>query len=210
MKILTPSMRAPNTSGQWLIFAIGNPGEDFENSYHNAGILALPIIIETVAGKPMDALAWHLHKKLFAYAADGQFVFARSCLSMNESGRAASEAVKKFGVAPERLIVLHDDSDILQGLFKISFGRGSGGHHGAQSVIDRLKTKMFWRVRIGIRPAPAKSAAGTPVREPSRKKAGDFVLAKITPSARNKLKTAFKEASAELSKRIQYPVSNIQ
>ena len=177
--------RAPNT---WLILALGNPGEEFENSYHNAGMLALSSIIETLVGEKSDALDWKSHKKLFTYAMFGNFVFARSLTFMNESGIAAMEAVKKIGITPEHLVVIHDESDVPLGDFKVSFDRNSGGHKGAQSVIDQLKTKMFWRLRIGIRP----------IRETKRKKAGDFVLAKITSSAMKKLELVFREVSEKL------------
>jgi PTH1 family peptidyl-tRNA hydrolase len=176
---------APNT---WLILALGNPGEEYENSYHNAGMLALPAIVEAFTGETVDALDWKSHKKLFAYATFGDFIFTRSLTFMNESGRAAAEAVKKFSVAPERLVVIHDESDVPLGEFKLSFDRNSGGHKGAQSVIDQLNTKMFWRLRIGIRPT----------RETRRKKAGDFVLAPITPGARKKIESVFREASEKL------------
>ena len=109
---------------------------------------------------------------------------------MNESGRAAAETMKKFSVTPDHLVVLQDDSDITLGEFKLSFDRSSGGHKGAQSVIGHLKTQAFWRARFGVRPT----------REAKRKKAGDFVLAKLTPTAGKKLGAAFKKASEEMGK----------
>jgi PTH1 family peptidyl-tRNA hydrolase len=183
-----------------LILALGNPNKAFARTYHNAGVLALATFIESLTGEKPETLDWKSHKKLFAYAAVRNIVFMRSLTFMNESGIAAAEAVKKFCVAPERLVILHDDSDIPLGSFKISSGRSSGGHHGAQSIIDHLGTKAFLRVRIGIRPA----------REASRKKAGDFVLARITPSAGKKLELVFRKASEALAKSIQYPEIRIQ
>jgi PTH1 family peptidyl-tRNA hydrolase len=111
---------------------------------------------------------------------------------MNESGRAVAEAVKKFGVSPDHLVILQDDSDITLGEFKLSFDRSSGGHKGAQSVIDHLKTQVFWRVRFGVRP----------VRETKRKRAGDFVLSTLTPTARKKLEIVFEKAAEELVKEV--------
>ena len=55
-------------------------------------------------------------------------------------------------------LIIHDDSDIEIGKYKISFDRGSAGHNGVESIIKSLKTKDFWRLRIGIDPYPYKSA----------------------------------------------------
>jgi PTH1 family peptidyl-tRNA hydrolase len=187
-KLENDMAQIPKRSGPWLIFALGNPGEEYENSYHNAGILALPRIAQTLALGESKGLTWKNHKRLFAYAPDGEFIFAKSLVFMNESGAAAVEAAKKFVISPEHLVVVQDDSDITLGDFKISFDRSSGGHKGAQSVIDRLKTQAFWRVRIGVRP----------VREAKRKKAGDFVLAPISPNARKKMESVFRDAGAAL------------
>ena len=117
---------------------------------------------------------------------------------MNESGRAAADAVKKFGIAPNHLIILQDDSDIILGNFKLSFDRSSGGHKGAQSIIDHLKTQTFWRARLGIRPAPAKATANKSSQMAKRKKAGDFVLASMTPVAKRKIESAAEKATEEL------------
>ena len=52
---------------KWLIFALGNPGEEYGNTYHNAGVMALPVFIETLAGAKMEELDWKVYKKLFEY-----------------------------------------------------------------------------------------------------------------------------------------------
>ena len=69
---------------------------------------------------------------------------------MNRSGAFVEKTLNKHKIKPEELIVVHDDSDIELGKYKISFGRGSAGHNGVQSIINTLKTKDFWRLRIGI------------------------------------------------------------
>lgn len=181
-----------------VILALGNPGEDYESTYHNAGVIALPAVIKVWAGEEADALTWRTHKHLFEYASAGDFIFARSLTYMNESGIAAAEVLKKFDIPADRLTVLHDESDLMIGDYKISFDRNSGGHKGAQSTIDHLKTKTFWRVRIGIRPVSAKAAAGTTAQ---RKKAGDFVLSRISAAARKAILTAAERAAQELAQK---------
>ncbi|MCL4530917.1 MAG: aminoacyl-tRNA hydrolase, partial [Chloroflexi bacterium] len=109
-------------------------------------------------------------KKLFAAAAADRAIFVAPLTFMNESGIAAREALKQFGAKPEDLIVIHDDSDLPVGKYKISRNVRAAGHKGVQSIIDVIGTKDFTRIRIGIRP---------PV-EQRRAKAETFVLKKIT------------------------------
>lgn len=180
---------------QRLIIGLGNPGPEFENTYHNVGVLAL----EYLAKSPADGgkLEWKSHKKLFGYSnfklQTSNFVFIRPLTFMNESGLAAKEALKKFNAAPEDLIVIHDDSDLALGKFKIAGGQRSAGHKGVQSVIDHVGTQDFERVKIGIR------EQGTENREQSkRKKAEDFVLSQITPKDKKILEKVFEEIRTRL------------
>jgi PTH1 family peptidyl-tRNA hydrolase len=176
-----------------VILAIGNPGEEFKNSYHNAGLLALPPVTLALVGEKPETLDWKSYKRLFEYAGAGEFVFVKSLVFMNESGLAAVTAQKKFNVPPENFIILQDDSDLALGGYKISFDRSSGGHKGAQSIIDHLKTQAFTRVRFGIRPKT----------ERRRKKAGDFVLAKIKPADKKILEKVFEEAATALKSKVE-------
>lgn len=168
-----------------VIVGLGNPGQEYEHTYHNAGRLALLPLAR--AGE----VSWK-KEKLFEYAEHGTEVLVRPLTYMNESGKAVSAAMKKFNAKPEMLVVAHDDSDIIVGHYKISFGRSSAGHKGVQSVIDALKTNAFTRVRIGIRPA----------REKQRQKAGEFALKQITPRDKKALEGVFSDASDHLYKNV--------
>ncbi|MGC9599452.1 MAG: aminoacyl-tRNA hydrolase [Minisyncoccia bacterium] len=155
-----------------ILVGIGNPGPEFENTYHNVGRAALATIARRLPNG--ESLAWKTHKKLFRYAAHGTMVLVAPLTFMNESGRAVREAMKKFKAAPEDLVVVHDESDLPVGTYKISFGRGSAGNKGIQSIITTLRTNRFTRIRIGIREAGEKK----------HRKASAFVLVKITPKDR--------------------------
>ncbi len=162
-----------------IFIGLGNPGKEYENTYHNAGLLA----VDQLADAPFKK-----HKGLFEYTTAPDAVFIRPLTYMNESGSAAREALKKFNARAEDLTVIHDESDLPLGTFKVSKGRGAAGHKGVQSIIDALGTNEFTRIRIGIRDP----------RERRRKKAGEFALARIAARDRAALQAVFKKIPAAL------------
>lgn len=155
-----------------LIVSLGNPDKKYLNTYHNVGFLFLDSL---VLENPDITLKYELLK---------------SEVFMNESGIFVEKILKKHGAKPEELLVVHDDSDLELGTYKLQFGRGAAGHHGVESVQQHLKTKNFWRLRIGVRPSPA---------EAPRAKAGEFVLRKITAKDKSTLEKVFSDASLELN-----------
>jgi len=169
-----------------IFVGLGNPGAAYEHTYHNVGTLALEKIF---ASRLADGEApnWKSYKKLFLYAASPTAVFVKPLTFMNESGVAVSAALKKFGASPANLVVLHDESDLPIGNFKISTARNAAGHNGVQSIIDHLGTNAFTRIRIGIRPAD----------EATRKKASDFVLKRITKKGEVILESVFEKIIRE-------------
>lgn len=171
-----------------LIVGLGNPGVEYKNTYHNAGAQALSAIATLLASG--QEAHWDSYKKLFIYAQIPGWIFVTPLAFMNTSGIAVREAAKKFNIPANRIILLHDDSDLPLGTWKISRGRGAAGHHGVESAIAALGTNDFVRIRIGIRPE----------NERVRKKAEEFVLRKITKTAAATLKKTFREIAEALQK----------
>ena len=171
-----------------LVIGLGNPGAEYENTYHNAGAQ----MVNALAAAPEEAEAApkELHEKLFSYVRAGGLILAKPLTFMNESGAAVRAAVRKFNVRPDDIVLLHDDSDLPLGTWKISRGRGAAGHHGVESVIAALGTNNFTRVRIGIRPA----------NERVRSKATAFVLKPVTKSSAVLFKKTFAEIADALKK----------
>ncbi|MGC9968463.1 MAG: aminoacyl-tRNA hydrolase [Minisyncoccia bacterium] len=163
-----------------IIVGLGNPGTAFAHTYHNVGQSALRVIT--------DGMEFKKQKGSFAFAATADTVFVLPLTFMNESGAAVREAMKKFGGRATELTVLHDESDLPVGKYKVSAGRNAAGHKGVQSIMDALRTKDFTRIRIGIRPTE-----GT-----GRKKASAFVLKNITPKDRKILHAVFAEIANQL------------
>jgi len=190
-----------------LLIGLGNPGKAYEHTYHNVGRLFVDYRLKNLSSKyASNELKFRkpTASKNFECLKIGGVAFARPLLFMNESGTAVQAALKFFNVKPEELLIVHDDGDIELGNYKISFGRGAGGHHGAESVIQKLNAKDFWRLRIGIRPKESrvkspffvKTSAG---RQGSRKKASEFVLKKISRTDEKILYSTFKDIESELS-----------
>ena len=199
-----------------LIIGLGNPGPEYENTYHNAGKLMVDYMLEICALKD-SVLASGFRKQAsascFEISACGKVNLAKTLTYMNESGKAVKLAMKSLKVNTDSLMIAHDDSDIELGKYKISFGSGPAGHRGAQSVIESLGTKNFWRLRIGIRQNADKcglkqqiSAYNISVNQRKnprksaafRMKASEFVLKKITAADRELMRSAFEKAYKEI------------
>jgi PTH1 family peptidyl-tRNA hydrolase len=134
-----------------LIVGLGNPGTEYEKTRHNAG----RIILEYIA-KANDFSDWKNDMKTKSLRAKGEiekekFDFMLPETFMNNSGNAVVQIIdgpKKL----KNLVVIYDDLDIPVGSLKISFNRSSGGHNGVQSVIKKVKSQEFVRIRIGVSP----------------------------------------------------------
>ena len=179
----------------WIIVGLGNPGEEYENTRHNVGRMALERFAKThdlPEPKEDKKNGAHvskgtLQKTLLALVAPDTY--------MNKSGNAVAKFVRSQKAA-ERLVVVYDDLDLPLGTMKLSFDRGSGGHKGLESVIRAVGTKKFTRVRIGISPT---TAAGKPKKPGGEKEVLDFILAKFRPTETEILRRVFKKSTEAMS-----------
>lgn len=163
----------------WVIAGLGNPDNEYVGTRHNAGREFLMAIEKKEGAK----------NKLFGKKA----IVITPDSYMNNSGGPIKKLVPSKKAA-EQLIVLHDELDLPLGAVKISFGSGSGGHRGVESIIKALKTKDFIRIRIGISPATPSGKT----KKPDSEKIVDFVLGKFKASEQDKLKKARKTTSEAL------------
>ena len=180
-----------------LFIGIGNPDEQYHNTRHNVGFMVLDYI-----AKKNDCDDFKFEKKFNALVTkcklDGKTVIlAKPQTYVNKSGEAVKKLIKNFKLKIENLVIIHDDLDIPFGNTKLSFGKNSGGHKGVESVMRALKTKEFYRLRVGTAKRALENA-----REQSDKKRDKFVmkfvLSKFTPSEHDELKKIFKEGSEKL------------
>lgn len=126
-----------------LIVGLGNPGDEYANTYHNAGSLALHYLADNSNFTTAST-------KTFSFAKLNGKIFVKPLVFMNESGIAVRDALAYFSLTPAQMLVIHDDADIPVGELRIQFGRGAAGHHGIESIINLTGTKDFWRARLGI------------------------------------------------------------
>ena len=179
----------------FYIVGLGNPGEEYENSRHNTGRMAVMKLL-----KDLDLEDFEFNKKANALVSEGKIGKEKAILIlpetfMNKSGNAVSCFVKpKTGKnkSQENLVVVHDDIDLPIGTLKISYNKGTGGHKGLDSVVKVVKTKEFTRVRIGISPATPKGKVKKPEGE---KVVIDFILSKFKPVEMDIMKKTFKKSS---------------
>ncbi|MFA6999765.1 MAG: aminoacyl-tRNA hydrolase [Candidatus Paceibacterota bacterium] len=134
-----------------LIAGLGNPGSEYENTRHNTGRM----ILQNIA-KINDFPDWKDDMKLKSLRSKGELnnekvEFILPNTFMNNSGNAVAQIIddkKKL----KNLVVVYDDMDLPVGSLKISFNRSSGGHNGLESVIKKVKSREFVRIRIGVCP----------------------------------------------------------
>lgn len=150
----------------WLITGLGNPGPEYEHTYHNLGFLA----IDRLAERNGIRVTRSDSKALLGLGAIGSqaVLLAKPQTFMNLSGTSVKALLEKHEVEPERLIVLYDDLDLPWTGLRIRPKGSAGGHNGIIDVIRRLGTQDFPRIRMGIdpgRPRDGKEFVLSPIKK---------------------------------------------
>ncbi len=174
-----------------LVVGLGNPGKEYENTRHNAG----RIVLEKIA-KVNDFPLWKDDMKLKSFKTKSdllgeKFEFILPNTFMNNSGSAVSQIIddpKKL----KNLIVVYDDMDLPIGTLKISFNRTSGGHNGVESIIKKVKSKEFVRIRVGVCPVTPTGKFRKPKGEESVLK---FLLGAFKEDELKQIKSVAKKVS---------------
>jgi PTH1 family peptidyl-tRNA hydrolase len=165
-----------------LVVGLGNPGPTYAATRHNVGYLvADALVARTGAG-------WKSHKATRTEVVEGRLAGHRAVLGrgrsyMNESGGPVSALMKFFDVAPDHLVVIHDELDIDFGALRVKFGGGDNGHNGLRSIRQSVGTGDYYRVRVGIG------------RPPGRQSVHDYVLKPYSAAERKDLPTYVEEAA---------------
>jgi peptidyl-tRNA hydrolase, PTH1 family len=129
-----------------LIVGLGNPGDKYEATRHNAGFW----FVDAIAAQNNAKLA--MDAKMFGFVAkfDGDKWLLKPSTFMNASGKAVAAVVNYYKIAPDEILVVHDELDLPTGSAKLKFGGGHGGHNGLKDIYAALGTADYWRLRLGI------------------------------------------------------------
>jgi len=176
----------------YIVIGLGNPGGEYAKTRHNAGRMAVERFAAS-EGFP----EFTLRKAAKAYVSEGtvdgeKVVLVLPEVYMNETGKVMGSFVKSKPAAA-KTIIIRDELDMPLGTLKMTFGRGSGGHKGAESVMRALKTKDFAQVKIGISGQTAKGKLKKPGDE---EKVIKHVIGKWKPDEEKTLKKVLDRAGA--------------
>ncbi len=129
-----------------LIIGLGNPGADYAETRHNAGFWLCERLAAQFDLPLRSESRFHGH---VARTSDACWLLLPQTF-MNRSGQAVSAMARFYRIAPEEMLVVHDELDLSPGVLRLKFGGGSGGHNGLKDIVAHLGTQDFWRLRIGI------------------------------------------------------------
>jgi PTH1 family peptidyl-tRNA hydrolase len=191
----------------FIILGLGNPGEEYVDTRHNVGRIALDFFHKAHQGLSesnfLQFSHWEFDKKINSLSSLGKVKKRHKVLLlkpetfMNKSGLALRSLVTSAKKA-EELIVIHDDLDLPLGKIKISFNKSSGGHRGVESIMKNIKTEAFTRIRVGISPSNAKGVVKKPQGDQGKKAVGDFIISKFKPKELEIIKTLSKKVKEAL------------
>ncbi len=132
-----------------IVIGLGNPGPRYAHTRHNLGFAVADTLARRWSDKPKwDTASDYLY---IEGALDSKsFLIAKPTTFMNLSGNAVRKLGRKFTLEPAKLVVVHDDLDVSYGKVKMKSGGSPAGHKGVGSIVLRLGTLDFYRVKIGI------------------------------------------------------------
>lgn len=164
-----------------LIVGLGNPGQEYEQTRHNAGawfVLDLAHAAHTTLRHENKYHGMHAQVKL--HGQDCHLLIPTTY--MNLSGKSVKALANFYKIPPEAILIAHDEIDLPSGDIRLKFDGGHGGHNGLRDIISQLNTKQFYRLRIGVgHPGNSKDVV-------------DYVLKQPKKSERELIDTALQDA----------------
>jgi len=155
------------------VVGLGNPGLGYSGNRHNVGQMVIDVLAKRLGAK----LKSHKANAVVAETKRGQtrLILAKPLSLMNNSGGPVANLAKFFDIAPENIIVIHDELDIPADDVRIKFSGGHAGHNGLRDVISALGINDFARVRVGIG------------RPPGQMETADYVLRDFSSTEKKSL-----------------------
>lgn len=164
-------------SCEFIIAGLGNPGEQYANTRHNIGFMAL----DYISGRADIPVKQLKHMALTGKGTIGgrSVLLMKPQTYMNRSGEAIADAARFYKIPPEKVIVIFDDISLEPGKLRVKRKGSSGGQKGVQSIIEHIG-ENFPRIKIGIGD-----------RENRDFDLGDYVLSKLTAADKGRLVSGF-------------------
>jgi peptidyl-tRNA hydrolase, PTH1 family len=171
-----------------IIAGLGNPGPEYKNTRHNIGYLVLE---ELAARHPLEKQESRFDALIGQVRIKGEKVLLVKPLTyMNLSGRALQPLLHWHKLDLQDFLVVYDDMDLPLGSLRIRPGGGSGGHKGIKSIVERLGSQEFARIRLGI-------------GRPTDREAADWVLGRFSPAEREQMEQAVRKAADAAEKWVE-------
>lgn len=139
-------MRAPNSMPIRLIVGLGNPGIEYEQTRHNAGFW----LVDNLAGSKLARESRYNALAAKTNISGHEVWLLEPQTYMNRSGQSVGALARFYKIAPDEILVVHDELDLPPGAAKIKKGGSSGGHNGLKDITAALGTQDYWRLRLGI------------------------------------------------------------
>jgi PTH1 family peptidyl-tRNA hydrolase len=133
-----------------VVVGLGNPGREYARTRHNVGFRVVEALASRWGGSFRRGLRIAARTCEVSAGAGGEVLLVQPLTYMNASGDAVAPLLRKRGLGAGDVLVIVDDADLEPGRLRLRPGGGSGGHNGLRSLIERLGTEGFARVRVGV------------------------------------------------------------
>jgi PTH1 family peptidyl-tRNA hydrolase len=150
-----------------LFVGLGNPGPEYQDTRHNAGFWWIDALAQSL--KVNLAMEKTYHGKVARINLDGRPVWLLQPQTfMNLSGKSVASLANFFKIAPQQILVAHDELDIVPGEAKLKLGGSHAGHNGLRDIHAQLGTDQYWRLRLGVgHPGNKADVVGWVLKKPS-------------------------------------------
>ena len=136
----------------WLLVCLGNPGDQYENTRHNAGFMVADELAER-HNIPVQRLKFRALTNTVTIG-DEKVLLMKPVTYMNLSGEAVHEAAAFYKIPPEHILVVSDEVSLAPGKLRVRRSGSAGGHNGLKNIIAHLGTDQFPRIRVGVGQKP--------------------------------------------------------
>ncbi len=159
-----------------LIVGLGNPGQEYEHTRHNAGFDTIARLADELGARYWKNECGALTAKVSYKGQD--LVLAMPQSYMNTSGGPVKQLCSTYKLSAADIVVIHDELDIDPGTIRVKHGGGLAGHNGLKSIAEKMQTKDWTRIRIGIgRPSGRMSVVDWVLGVPKKEAMEDFQAA---------------------------------